>query len=71
MNSLLTSPLPEPSHNDHTDSAKTDLRLEQVVSGFFQYMTNYIANFFCVGLLITYLGLASNVGRVAMMESNS
>lgn len=41
-----TTSLAEPIHHDSTGSAKPDFRSGQAFSGFFQYMTNYIANFF-------------------------
>jgi hypothetical protein len=43
---VSSSSLPEPIHNNAQGSAEGELRLGKAFSSFFQYLTNYIANFF-------------------------
>lgn len=44
--SLTTSTLPEPVHAGSHASTKSDFRKGRAFPDFFQYLTNYIANFF-------------------------
>jgi hypothetical protein len=44
--SPTTTASPEPVPNDNHNSIKSGFRLGQTFAGFFQYLTNYVANFF-------------------------